>query len=97
MNNNFKPDGYNSLSPYFIVGEADRFVALMQDIFGAKVTREYKRPDGSIMHAEMQIDDTIIMLGEASDQFPAVPLVLHVYVDDERPPTKEPSMRVTKL
>lgn len=80
MQNNFKPRGYNSVSPYFIIKEADRFIALMQKVFDAKLTREYKKPDGSIMHAELQIDDSIIMLGEASDQFPAVPIVMHVYV-----------------
>jgi len=34
------------------------------------------------MHAEIQIDDSVIMIGEASDRFPPVPLVLHVYVRD---------------
>mgnify|MGYP001164245165 CR=1 FL=1 len=76
----FKPTGYNSLSPYFIVYEADRFVELMQRIFNAKELRFYRNPHGSIMHAELQIDDSVIMLGNASDQFPPVPMVLHVYV-----------------
>jgi len=37
-------------------------------------------PDGSIMHAEIQIDDSIIMLGESSDRFPPETIVMHVYV-----------------
>ena len=39
-------------------------------------------PDGSIMHAEIQIDDSVIMLGDSSDKYPPAPLVMHVYVPD---------------
>jgi PhnB protein len=42
MNKPFKPDGYNSVSPYFIVDGADRFIRLMQQIFDAKMLREYR-------------------------------------------------------
>lgn len=80
--NNFKPNGYNSVSPYFIVNGAEKFIALMAEIFDATVSRRYDMPDDSIMHAEIQIDDSIIMLGEASERFPAVPMVMHVYVPD---------------
>jgi PhnB protein len=82
MNKTFKPDGYNSVSPYFIVDGADRFIQLMKQIFDANMLREYRLPDGSVMHAELQIDDSVIMLGNASDQFPPVPIVMHVYVPD---------------
>lgn len=81
MNNTtYKPAGYNSVSPYFIVAGAEKFIELMKSIFDAKVLRSFEMPDGSIMHAEVSIDDSVIMLGEASDRFPAVPIVMHVYV-----------------
>ena len=35
-------------------------------------------PDGTLMHAELMLDDSVIMLGEASEKFPAVPIVMHV-------------------
>ena len=38
-------------------------------------------PDGSIMHAEVRIGDTVVMVGDAGDNWPAVPAHLHVYVD----------------
>lgn len=76
----FKPDGYNSVSPYFIVPEAQKFIDMVRVIFDGTELRRYERPDGSIMHAEVQIDDSVIMLGEASEKYPAVPIVLHVYV-----------------
>lgn len=82
MSKSFKPQGYNSVSPYFIVKGAERLVSQLTVIFNASVTRRYDRPDGSIMHAEVRIDDSIVMLGESSDQFPPVSLVIHVYVAD---------------
>jgi PhnB protein len=82
MNKPFKPTGYNSVSPYFIVDGADKFIELMRKIFDGDVLREYRMPDGSIMHAEVRIDDSLIMLGNASERFPPVTLVMHVYVPD---------------
>ncbi len=82
MKNAFKPNGYNSVSPYFIVDGADRFIRLMVQIFDAKKLREYRNPDDTIMHAELQIDDSVIMLGDASKKYPPVPIVMHVYVPD---------------
>lgn len=82
MNKQFKPSGYTSVSPYFIVNGAQRFIDLMKKIFDAKVLRRYDMPDGTIMHAEIQIDDSVIMLGDASDKFPPVPLAMHVYVSN---------------
>ncbi len=82
MNKAFKPEGYNSVSPYFIVEDAQRMVDLLKEIFDAKELRRYERPDGSIMHLEMQLDDSVMMLSAATDQYPANQFLLHVYVPD---------------
>lgn len=76
----FKPTGYNSVSPYFIVNGAQKFIDLMKVIFDVKELRRYDMPDGTIMHAEIQLDDSVLMLGDSSEKFPPVPLVIHVYV-----------------
>jgi PhnB protein len=80
MSQPFKPKGYNSVSPYFIVNGAQRFIDLMKTVFDAKELRRFDNPDGTIMHAEIQIDDSVIMLGEASDKWPQQSTVMHVYV-----------------
>lgn len=80
MNKEFKPTGYNSVSPYFIVDGAQKLMDLLNKLFNAKERRRYDMPDGTIMHAEMQIDDSIIMLGDSSEQYPPITLVIHVYV-----------------
>lgn len=84
MNKEFKPTNYNSVSPYFIIYEAQRFIDLMKSIFDVIELRRYENADGSIMHAELQIDDSIIMLGTASEKFPPTSFWMHVYVPDAK-------------
>ncbi|MFZ1790933.1 MAG: VOC family protein [Saprospiraceae bacterium] len=76
----FKPQGYNAVSPYFIVNGAGKLITLLQQIFDAKEVRRFDNPDGSVMHAEIQIDDSIIMIADASEKYPPITLVMHVYV-----------------
>lgn len=78
----FKPTGYNSVSPYFIVDGAQKMINLLTSIFNAKELRRYDQPDGSIMHAELQIDDSVIMLADSTREYPSNQLLIHVYVAD---------------
>jgi PhnB protein len=78
----FKPEGYNAISPYFVVEGAQRLIDLLKDVFEAKELRRYDLEDGSIMHAEMGIDDSVIMLGDKPEKFEATRMLVHVYVPD---------------
>lgn len=78
----FKPPGYNSLSPYFIVDDCKRLIELLKGIFDAKELRRYETSDGTIMHIELKIDDSVIMLADSSKEYPANNLLVHVYVPD---------------
>ena len=80
MNLDFKPNGYNSASPYFIVDEAQKLIDFLVYVFDAIQLRRYDRNDGTIMHAEIKIDDSVIMLSNATKEYPAMMLVMHVYV-----------------
>ncbi|TVP86181.1 MAG: VOC family protein [Alkalicoccus sp.] len=82
MNHDFKPNGYNSLSPYLVVDGAQRMIDLLEKIFNAKELRRYDLTDGKIMHAEIQIDDSVLMIGDASEHFTSAGQLLHVYVPD---------------
>ena len=82
MNKPFKPSGYNSASPYFVVKGAQKLVDLVKKIFNATEMRRYDMPDGTIMHIELKIDDSIIMMGDSSDQFPPIKQLVHVYVSN---------------
>ena len=82
MKNPYKPENYNSVSPYLIVNGAQKMVDLLVQLFDAEPLRRYDRPDGTIMHTELRIDDSVIMLSDASEQWPAVTVIMHVYVSD---------------
>ncbi|MCA9869364.1 MAG: VOC family protein, partial [Anaerolineae bacterium] len=42
----------------------------------------FPRPDGKLMHAEVRIDDTVVMLADSVEGWPPVPSYVHVYVAD---------------
>lgn len=79
---NWRPDGYPTLSPYLMVKDAPRFVEFMTTVFGAQVREQLVRPDGSLGHTELALDDALIMLSEAVAPQAATPMMLHVYVPD---------------
>jgi uncharacterized glyoxalase superfamily protein PhnB len=83
MNPQHKPDGYNSVSPYLIVDGADSTIGFLVRIFGATKLRRILNEAGNVMHAEVRIDDTVIMLTDAfPPAWPSVPSHVHVYVAD---------------
>jgi PhnB protein len=82
MSKLYKPEGYNSLSPYLVVQGAQRMVDLLKKIFGARVLRRFDNEDGTVMHVEVMIDDSVVMIADSNDQYPPNKLLLHVYVKD---------------
>lgn len=79
---NYKPDHYNSLSPYLIVDNAQRLVDLLKIIFNATELRRYDNEHGKIRHVELKIDDTVIMLADSVESYPAIKAMFHIYVPD---------------
>jgi PhnB protein len=92
MKGNVKPipDGYHSVTPYLIVDNADKAIAFYKKAFGAKEIFRMPGPDNKVMHAEVQIGDSRVML---ADEFPAMdslsprtvggtPVTLMVYVEN---------------
>ena len=63
----YKPENYNSLSPYLIVDNASKFVQLLIDIFDAKILRRYDLENGKIMHIELLLDDSVIMISDSTE------------------------------
>lgn len=82
MNKQFKPTNYNSVSPYFMVDGAQQLIDMLAHTFNAKEKRRYNRPNGKIMHVEVQIDDSIIMIADSTNQYPAYQFWVHIYVSN---------------
>src|SRR6186997_231607 len=85
------PDGYHRVSPHLTVRDCAKMLDFYKQAFGAVEKRRACGPDGgSIMHAEMQIGDSIVFL---NDEFPemgaysplaakSTPVTLHLSVED---------------
>jgi PhnB protein len=61
------PEGYNILTPYLAVEDAEKAIEFYKDAFGAEEMLRMAGPDGKIAHAELQFGDSKLML---SDPFP---------------------------
>lgn len=78
----FKPSGYNSVSPYLVVNGAQKMIDLLQQVFNAEQLRKYDGPDGKVMHTELRIDDSVIMLADATEAWGQNQSLIHVYLPD---------------
>src|SRR5690348_11864084 len=82
MDQTYKPQGYASVSVYIMADGAQRVIDFLKATFEAEELRRWATPDGRIMHAEVRVDDTVVMLADAGGGSPAFPVWLHVYVPD---------------
>lgn len=64
---NYVPREYKTITAMLTVKDAVRATQFYNGAFGAEVTMVLKDPDGTIVHAEMKIADTIFMLREESE------------------------------
>ena len=84
------PPGYHTLTPSLVVRDAAAAIDFSTKAFGAEEVDRMLAPDGSIMHAEIRIGDSLVMLGEENEQWGTKsPLMLsgvhgslHIYVEN---------------
>ena len=61
------PKGHQAVMPYLILKDAQNFISFTQKVFNAAVTAQHVREDQkTIMHAEIQINGSIIMFADAT-------------------------------
>ena len=85
------PDGYHTLTPGFCVRGAAQAIDFYQRAFGAKERMRLMKPDGkTVAHAEMEIGDSLFMLGEedlamgsrSAQTLGGSPVNFYIYVED---------------
>jgi len=76
------PEGYHTVTPYLVVPGAAGVIDFLKKAFGAEETTRMAGPDGKVAHAEVKIGDSIVMLGEASEQWQPMPAMLYLYLPD---------------
>lgn len=82
MISSHKPAGYTTVSPYLIVNGASRTIDFLVRAFDAVELRRFADPTGKLMHAEVRIDDSVVMIADAVEGWPAIPAHVHVYVPE---------------
>lgn len=76
------PQMHQSITPYFTVDDGDRLIDFLVAAFDACVVMISRHDDNSIQHARLRIGNSIIMLNERSNDYPAQTSQMHLYVDD---------------
>lgn len=77
-----KPDGYHSITPYLVVDGAARLIDFLVQAFDAEERERFAAPGNRVGHAELRIGDSVVMLGDARPEHPAMQAMLYLYVDD---------------
>lgn len=75
-------EGFHTITPYLIVPGAVEFINFLKAAFGARERLRIPLPDGSLLHAEMDIGGYVVELADSNEQFPPRPAELHLYVSD---------------
>lgn len=81
------PDGFHTVTPYLLVEDALGLIEFLEKAFDARVIEKHLDEEGDdgggLVHASLQIGDSRIMMGEARPpEWPAMPTMLHLYVED---------------
>ena len=75
-------DTYRTVTPYLPVPDADAELAFLKSAFGAIEVSCQRNADRTVMHAEVTIGDSLVMLGQAGGQWKPVAAALYLWVDD---------------
>jgi len=78
----FRRENFPNIAPYFLVNGAPKFIDFLVAAFNGTERIRVPHPDGSIMHAEVAIGNSVIELGDANDEYPQRFMSTHLYVPD---------------
>jgi len=84
------PDSYPRVSPYLFIDGASAAIDFYCSVLGARERMRMPGPDGRVFHAELELGDSMIMLGDQNPDFDVrgpraiggTPMMMHVYVED---------------
>jgi uncharacterized glyoxalase superfamily protein PhnB len=87
---NAAPQGYHTVTPNLVVDDAAEALDFYRKAFGAEEAVRMAGPDGRVMHAEIRIGDSVLMLGEemrdmnrrSPKNFGGTPVSFYVYVEN---------------
>lgn len=82
MSVNPVPEEHQSVIPYPIIRGVTALVDFLKAAFDAEEIHQIKDSDGSVMHAQVKVLGSSVMMGEAGTSFQPMPGSIYLYVDD---------------
>lgn len=76
------PHGFHTVTPYLVLSGVARLIDFLKEAFDAKEMHRSTRPDGTVMHAQVMIGDSPVMMGEVFGDFQPKTAALYLYVPD---------------
>jgi uncharacterized glyoxalase superfamily protein PhnB len=79
------PNGYNVINMFVIIkGGADKFIKFVEHVFDGKERSNIRTPDrdGTLIHSEIQVGDSSILVADSKSDWPFTPSFIQVYVKD---------------
>lgn len=78
------PDGYNTINPFVITKDALAYIKFVKEVFGAEedAAAHTMDTDGLLLHAELTIGNSRIMVADTKPTWPMTPSLLQIYVSD---------------
>ena len=78
----YKPASAPTVSPYLVVDGASVTIQFLITVFGAVEVRRFAGEDGKVMHSEIRLEDSVLMIADGAEGLPALPAHVHIYVPD---------------
>jgi PhnB protein len=69
-------DAYRTVTPYLVVPDADAELTFLKAAFGGTETLCHRNADNTVMHAEIAIGDSLVILGQAGGRWAPRPAAL---------------------
>ncbi|PSL47902.1 putative glyoxalase superfamily protein PhnB [Chitinophaga niastensis] len=77
------PAGYQRVMPYLLLNDVEGFLKFTQKVFGAKEKMRHNREGSNeVMHAEITIGDSTIMMGQTSKDWGVQNAGLYIHVEN---------------
>src|SRR5713101_2049891 len=84
------PEGFHTVTPLLVAKGGAKLIDFLKNAFGGEETVRMPLPSGEIMHAEVKIGNSIVMLNDTMGQ-PTTAASLFLYVNDADSVVSEPA------
>ncbi|MFF7932788.1 VOC family protein [Streptomyces sp. NPDC007940] len=76
------PKGYTSVAPWVVTDDTGAFLDFVTEVFGGVELARVATESGAIGHGEIRIGDTVVLAFDRSPDWPVMPSLLRVFVED---------------